>query len=46
MTAPLSIADMMRSCSSSIPILATSSAKKPRMTSRRASSNGMPRAIR
>src|SRR6185437_10501524 len=38
-----SMAAVMRSSSSGIPIRATSSPKKPRSTSRRASSRGMPR---
>src|SRR6516164_5099774 len=41
-----SMATVMRSRSSGTAILAISSPKKPRMTSRRASSSGMPRAIR
>src|SRR5580692_9251330 len=41
-----SIAAVIRSCSSGTSIWPISSPKKPRITSLRASSNGMPRAIR
>src|SRR6516165_9587591 len=41
-----SMASVIRSRNSGTPILAISSPKKPRITSRRASSSGMPRAIR
>ena len=43
---PASIAPVMRSSSSGTPILPISSPKKPRITRRRASSKGMPRACR